>query len=496
MNIVLRHVTLLTVLPTTTASAYHETHWPTSPPAHLPPREAIAPRTPPRSRQSIQLPGENETRALWSLNQLKPPLPARDPQTVWAQSDRADSLYKSAYELLNRGEWRRAASAFGNIPRRYPRSVHAGDALYWQAFSLYRLGGTDDLHDAVRSLEALRATYPKAKSESDASALLTRIQGTLAARGDKDAERKVKEAAQSGRQSCDPEDLAVRGEAMRALAHTAPALIRAAVRRVLARKDACSAPLRRVSVHLLGQSNDAEMPEILRAVALSEAESEDVRTTAIGYLARSASEVAVSALDAVLREPTDQAVQEAAARALAINPTPRARQAVRSLIERSDAPEALRLAAVSGFENVERGTDIDAAYLRAVYKTIDNVQVKVRIARVVGQLGGAANDQWLMGLMRNNDEPLEARAAALRRIASRNLPITDAVTLYGSVVDRPLREQLISVFAERREPEATEKLMEIVKNDTDYNLRRQAINALKRKNDPRATKLLLEIIDR
>ena len=33
------------------------------------------------------------------------------PRAAWIQGDPADSLYKSARELLNRGEWRRAATA-------------------------------------------------------------------------------------------------------------------------------------------------------------------------------------------------------------------------------------------------------------------------------------------------------------------------------------------------------------------------------------------------
>jgi HEAT repeat protein len=98
--------------------------------------------------------------------------------------------------------------------------------------------------------------------------------------------------------------------------------------------------------------------------------------------------------------------------------------------------------------------------------------------------------------MRNNDEPLEVRTAALQRVASRNMPIADAVKLYGTVSDRQMREQLINVYTQRKEPEATDKLLDIAKNDTDYNLRRQAIGALTRKNDPRAMKLLLEIIDK
>ena len=203
----------------------------------------------------------------------------------------------------------------------------------------------------------------------------------------------------------------------------------------------------------------------------------------------------MNTLDEVLRTSTDESVQRAAARALATNPSPRARQAVRALIERTDAPDRLRIEAVGGFEDSQRTTDEDAAYLRTVYTKIDNPRVKARIARVIGQLGGDANDQWLLGLMRNNDEPLEVRTAALSRVA-RKVPIGDAVKLYATVADREMRQQLINIYGQRTEPEATDKLLDIVKNDTDYNLRRQAISALTRKNDPRATKLLLEIIDK
>src|SRR4029453_11623719 len=99
-----------------------------------------------------------------------------------------------------------------------------------------------------------------------------------------------------------------------------------------------------------------------------------------------------------------------------------------------------------------------------------------------------------MALMRNNDEPLDVRTAALSRVASRKMPIGDAVKLYGTAADREMRAQLINVYGQRTEQEATDKLLDIVKNDTDYNLRRQAIGALQRKNDPRATKLLLELV--
>jgi HEAT repeat protein len=420
---------------------------------------------------------------------------ATSPRRAWIQGDPADSAYKAAYELLNRGEWRRAASAFANIPQRFPNSGYAADALYWQAFSLYRIGNTDDLQTAIRSLETMRSKYPQARTQSDAAALLTRIRGTLASRGDRSQESELRKAMSEQGVPCDQEDQAVRSEALRQLAQTDPASLPSLVKRVLAKKDACSARLRRTAVLLLGSSRDNDAPAILRDVALNDSEPE-VRSAALQYLAQSPSDIAVNTLEEVLRTSTDQSVLRSAARALAQSPNPKAKTAVRALIERTDAPERLRIEAIGGFENSERTTDDDVTYLRNVYPKIDNPRVKARIARVIGQLGGEQNDQWLMGLMRNNDEPLEVRRAALDRVASRKMPIGDAVKLYASVADRQLREQLINVYAQRTEPEATDKLLDIVKNDTDYNLRRQAINAVTRKNDPRATKLLLEIIDK
>ena len=88
------------------------------------------------------------------------------PRAPWLQGDPADSLYKSAYELLNRGEWRRAATSFSNIPQRFPNSGYAADALYWQAFALYRIGGTEDLRASLKALETMRSKYPQAKSQS------------------------------------------------------------------------------------------------------------------------------------------------------------------------------------------------------------------------------------------------------------------------------------------------------------------------------------------
>ena len=83
----------------------------------------------------------------------------RAPQ-AWAPQDPADSLYRQAQQAMNRGDYRRAASLFKDIPVKQPNSVYASDALYWEAFSLYRIGGTTELQEALAVLDPRKNKYP------------------------------------------------------------------------------------------------------------------------------------------------------------------------------------------------------------------------------------------------------------------------------------------------------------------------------------------------
>lgn len=191
---------------------------------------------------------------------------------------------------------------------------------------------------------------------------------------------------------------------------------------------------------------------------------------------------------------SDERVQRTAVRALATHPSARARASIRALIQRNDGKEGLRLAALDGFDR-ERVTTAAAVWLRTGYAKIDNARVRSRIATVVGRIGGDGAEQFLVALARNEDESIEARLSALRRVGE-TMDVASLGKFYDSASQRPLREETINVLGNRREPEAVDKLLEIARNGTDPQLRRHAINVLARKKDPRTTKLLLELIEK
>jgi HEAT repeat protein len=187
-------------------------------------------------------------------------------------------------------------------------------------------------------------------------------------------------------------------------------------------------------------------------------------------------------------------VQRAAVRALTTHPSPRARVAMRALIESNNANEQLRITAVDAY-NSDRATLDDATWLRSVYPKVDSPRIKARIVSTVSRIGGEQNEQWLMSLAKNEDESIDVRQNALNYVG-RTIEIGALNKYYDGVSARPLREEIIRTLGDRKEPQATDKLIEIARSGTDPQVRRSAINTLTRKSekDPRTSKLLLDIL--
>jgi tetratricopeptide (TPR) repeat protein len=417
---------------------------------------------------------------------------ATTPRQSWASADPADSLYRIAREALNRGEYRRASQLFEQITGKYPNSVYAADSRYWKAFALYRIGSADDLREALKSLESGTGRYSSAL-QVDAPTLATRIRGALAARGDNRAATLIqREASQTGT-TCDKEDIAVRIEALNSLGQMDPESVTPMLRRLLERRDECSAGLRRSALFLLVKRNDADAFNLLTTAAKSDPDPR-IRADAIRWLARVPTDQAVAALTDIVNNGETPDLKMAAIEALGSSDNPRARTIVHSLITRTDLNERFRAFALQSID--AEHTEDGGAFLRSIYPQLDQPSLQLADIRAIARVGGPDNDQWLLGLVKSQNVSLDVRRVALGYAGRSTISIGDLVRMYDTMADRPLREQLISLYARRTEPEATDKLIDIAKNGTDPELRRLAISNLSRKNDPRTKKLLLEIIDR
>jgi HEAT repeat protein len=417
----------------------------------------------------------------------------------WSHGDPADSLYRVAREALNRGDYRHAAQLFNEVTRRYPTSSYAYVSGYYEAFSRYRIGTTEELEAAERALESLSGrSAPSTRGwrydDADVSGLRTRIRGALAMRGDAGAAEKVEETARRAGSSCDQEDLMVRVEALNALSQMDAAAAMPILRRVLERRDECLVELRRRAVFMLARRGDADATGQLISTARNDP-NVIVRSEAIGFLGRMPGDAPFAALEEILRGSDDERIQRSAVRALMSSDNPRARASLRGLLDRRDAPEALRVQVLDAYTR-DRGSADDADYLRALYTHAESDRFKMALIGAIARIGGRDNQEWLVGLVKNTNESSQLRSAALQRLARSDVAIADLARMYDAADSRPLRQQLLSSLANRKEPEATDKLIDIAKNGTDPEMRRQAIYFLSRRNDPRAAKLLMELIEK
>ncbi len=449
------------------------------------------------------------------------------PPEPWLRSDPADSMYRTARESLNRRDYRTAADLFAEIPSRFPKSAYAPDALYWQAFALYRLGGDRDLHEALAALDRQQAQFPKAATKGDAKALQRRIQGELAKRGDSKAAAAVAEAARtagvtppvppvppvpptpptpptppstssstssssSSSSACAGSDDDMKVAALNALQQMDPSRATPILRKVLARRDAASVCLRRKAVFLLSQQQAEGTEDILLESVRSDPDPE-VQRQAVFWLSQVGTERAVTALDSILRFSKDPEIQDKAVFALSQHNRPAAQRALRAYAERADVPEAAREKAI--FWLGQAGSPENAAFLRSLYGRLKNPDLKKKVVFSLSQMGGPENGKWLLGVARDTSQGIEMRKQALFWAGQAGVPITELTGLYAKVGDKDMREQLVFVYSQRNEPAALEKLIEIAKRDPDPELRKRALFWLGQSEDSRAVDALQEIIE-
>ena len=427
---------------------------------------------------------------------------ATRPAAPWQADDPADSLYRAGREQLNRGDYRRAAGTFERIVERYDKSAYAGDALYWQAYALYRIGEPGELRDAVKALERQRRQYARAATRGDADALLVRVNGALARRGDSDAAENVATRSRSvAQQPCarggDDDE---RAEALNALLQMNSERALPIIKAVLAKRDACSAELREKAVFLLSQKRSSETEDILLDVVRNDP-SREVRKKAVFWMGQINTDRAAQVLEDLLSSNTaDEELRKQAIFALMQQRSERGQAAVRRIAESASSPQELREQAV--FWLGQHRSEANATYLRNLFDRLAsapegsaNEAIRQKILFSLSQMRGQGNDQWLMQVASDSKHSVETRKQAIFSAGQAGVSTAELSALYPRVNERELKEQIIWVMSQKRDDAAATRLMQIAKTDPDRELRKKAIFWLGQSNDPRVKDFLLEIIN-
>lgn len=370
-----------------------------------------------------------------------------------AQADPADSLYSRARRALDDKNYDAAARLFDSIVTRYPRSVYAPDALYWKGFALYRGG---NLAGAAAALEAQATRYPNAATRADAGPLLMMLKGELAKRGNAAARREIDSAAASGG-AC--QDMEVRAAALDALQQMDADRVLPLLRRVLAGRDECSAPLRKNALYILAQKSGSDRDKLLLEIAKTDP-STTVRNDAVYYLGQATSDAAIDALEDLLLQGDQNGVRSNALYALAQMRSDRARRIVRDFALRDGAPASLRN---------------DALYHAA-------------------QQSSAETNTWLVSVIANAKAPLDVRKNAVYHLAQKEEASDALAAVYDGALPTDLKKDLLYHIGQRQDDRSLTKLIAIAKSDPSRELRKDGLYYLAQSKDPRALKALEEIV--
>ena len=433
------------------------------------------------------------------------------------KQDPADSLYKAAREAFNKGEFSRAAGMFERVVEGYPNSQYQGEALYFLAFSNYRIGGTERMRSAIDALTRLRANHPNV-AKGDAATLRTRICGELARQGDERCAAEVSASAsaiarserdaakQNGRASSssgsrasgacpnendeDDERVAALNALLQMDADRAVPILT----KVLERRDACSVQLRRKAVFLLSQKRTPETADALMKIARNDPD-EEVRQQAVFWLSQVPDERAVDMLQEILTTSKDEELKNKALFALSQHRSGRGSAILRDFAVRDGGSTELRGQAI--FWLGQRPSQENNDFLRTLYTRLSNEELKEKVIFSLSQRRGMGNEQWMMNIAVNEREDIELRKKALFWAGQSGVGIDAIIPLYSKISNQEMKEQVIFVLSQRNNQQAAvDKLFDIAKNDKDPELRKKAIFWLGQSRDPRVQQFLLDLINR
>ena len=410
---------------------------------------------------------------------------ATTPRAAWAEADPADSLYRAGKRALNNRDYETAARIFDRIATSYPKSEYAPDALYWKGFALYRNG---DLDDAVAALELQGRKYPGAATRSDASALLIQLKGQLAMRGDSTARRDVDRAAGASARSC--ADIDTQVAALDALQQMDSERVLPLLRKVMARRDECSLPLRKNALFILAQKGGADREKMLLDVAKNDPNS-SVRSDAVFHLSQGKSDATLNALEDLLLHSDEKTVRSNALFALAQQKSDRARRIIRDFALSDDAPVALRNDAI--FQLAQGNNPADVEWLATAYTKVTDAGVRKNIMFHIASRQGPETTKWLTSVVADPKEAMDMRKDALFHLATRKGTTEDLIAVYDRLAP-PMRKEMLFHISNRHDAASLDKLISIAKSDPTPEIRKDALFYVGQSKDPKALKALEDIV--
>jgi HEAT repeat protein len=367
------------------------------------------------------------------------------PEFYWDHMDfqpfeQEGGTYSSGLSQLYARQYEKAIASFDRaVAQKSPR---ADGALYWKAFSLFKLGRRDD---AIAAIGQLRRDYPKSAYLKDASVLEADVKQTR------------------------PEDIQDNDEikvlAINALQESDADRAVPLLEGVLNRNN--SLRVKRSALNVLTRFNtNPRARQILLSYAKGTG-TPDLQMEAIKLLAVNRDKQTTSAeLRQIYESTEDVAVKRAV---IAAYQSSGNKDALVQIAQTTGAPVVVRQQAISGLTNIAAPQELWALYQKETDRTL-----RLQMVSAFGSMGAL---EQLTQVLKTEKDP-EVRRRALRNLGNMKSDKTGQmlVDLYASETDVDNRKAIINALASQENAEA---LVAVARKESNISLKTEIVGRLR-----------------
>ena len=269
----------------------------------------------------------------------------------------------------------------------------------------------------------------------------------------------------------------------------------------IARNPSLPRETRRTALSWMGRSTDgmqsipSNVTDQLLAIARDESDNQSVRQQALSVMGRLDHGAGIPPLIELSRQTQSTWLAKESMSTLARSGDPRARQYLRTAVRRIDLPDEVLTVALRALGH-DYATAQDAAILRELYPKLTSERAREAVFSALSEMGGAENTRWLLDMAKNEGELLPTRRKAVDAASRAGAPIAELVKLYDTTTDPQMKETLIGIYIRNGEKPAVDKLLSIVKDETNISVRKRTISRLSSSENPRIKQALADLIVR
>jgi HEAT repeat protein len=382
-------------------------------------------------------------------------------------------VFAEGRDLLDSGEWAKAAEKFQSFVATYPKDKDVDAAYFWLAYSLNKQGRKD----AAKSwLDRLSKEFPKSSWKDEAKALAVEM-------GDPQAVKQGMESKENDEIKIIALQSLFENNEERAIEYAKEML----------QNPSTSEHMKEAVVSLLGSHGGKEALPLLVQIARTDSNPR-LRQTAIHRLGEEGGESVVNDLMSIYQADADEGVKQQVLHALSEMSGAGARAKLLEIARNPSGNIGLRLSAIHWLGERE---DVTVADLIQIYDADPSPQIRIQLLHAFSEMNDPRAAQKLLEVARS-DKDMQMRMSAVHWLGERNSDavIDELMRIYEADQSVEVKQQILHAFSESENPRAKAKLMEVARTGTDTSLRASAIHWLGEGGDnAQAVETLISLYD-